>query len=134
MQVEIATRNYKATKRVRDTIDERTEKFEKYGVLDGIRVTLGVENLDNRCEIHLRSKGHDFHSSASSSDMLVSVDRATEALEKQLRRHKRKAVDARKAHGGLAGKTSAAALEAALDAESTVDAESTADEGVEEEY
>lgn len=128
MQVDIATSKYKATKRVRDMIDERTEKFEKYGVLDAIRVTLGVENLDHRCEIHLRAKGHDFHSSASSTDMLISVDRATEALEKQLRRHKRKAVDGRKGHGSRGGKTSAAALEAVLDAESTVD------EGVEEEY
>ena len=60
--------------------------------------------------------------------MLVSVDRASEALEKQLRRHKRKVVDSRKAHDSRAGKTSAAALEA------TIDAETPRREGVEEEH
>jgi ribosomal subunit interface protein len=128
VQVEIATRNYKATKRVRESIDDKTERFEKYGDLDTIRVTLGVENLDHICEIHLRSKGHDFHSSASSDDMLVSVDRSTDALEKQLRRHKRKTVDGRRSHGSSVAKTSAAALEAVLDAEGAQD------EGTDEEY
>ncbi len=128
MQVEITTRNYKATKRVRESIDDKTDKFEKYADLDQIRVTLGVEKHDQICEVHLRTKGLDFHSSASSNDMLVSVDRATDAIEKQLRRHKRKVVDSRRSHGSSAGKTSAAALEAVLDAEVS------RDDNAEEEY
>ena len=115
MQLDITPRNYQPTKRVRDTVEERAERFSKYAEVDRVRVTLTAEHVEQICEIHLHALGKDFHSKASSEDMLSSVDKATATLEKQLRRYKDKRADARKkGRFEQPGVTSAAALEASL--------------------
>lgn len=123
MQVELIPRNYKPTKRVRETVEDKAEKFQKYTDFDEIRFTLGVEKLDQICEIHLRARGHDFHVRSSTEDMLAAVDQASASMEKQLRRFKSKIVDSRKARGVPRGMTSAAALEAAIDSETSAENE-----------
>jgi putative sigma-54 modulation protein len=112
VQFDIQSRNYEPSRRVRDTIEERSQKLLKFADIDRLRFTLTGEHVDSICEIHLHVLGKDFHSKASSGDMLASVDKAVAVLEKQLRRYKDKRNDARRGHGG--DKTSAAALEASL--------------------
>jgi len=114
VNLEITTRGYEATKRVRETLEERTEKFSKYiSDVQQIRVTLTGERVDFLCEVHVHSHGKDFHSKAATSDMLASVDKACASMEQQLRRAKdrRSGKHARNDHNG---ETSAAALESEL--------------------
>jgi len=112
LQFDIQSRNYDPSRRVRETIEERSQKLLKFADIDRLRFTLTGEHVDSVCEVHLHVLGKDFHSKASSGDMLASVDKAVAVLEKQLRRYKDKRNDARRGHGGE--QTSAAALEASL--------------------
>ena len=114
MQFDIQSRNYEPSKRVRSTIEERSQKLLKFAEIERLRFTLTGENVENICEVHVHVLGKDFHSKASSEDMLSSVDKAVAVLEKQLRRYKDKRNDSRK---GRAGEKSAAVLEASLQGE-----------------
>lgn len=114
MQLDITTRNYEPSKRVRDTVDEKAQKFLKYADIDRVRYTLTEEHVEFICEVHIHCMGKDFHAKASSEDMLASVDRASASLEKALRRYKTKRDDAKKVKFEQKGLTSAAVLEATL--------------------
>lgn len=114
MQFDIQSRNYEPSKRVRNTIEERSQKLLKFADIDRLRFTLTGEHVENICEIHVHVLGKDFHSKAASEDMLASVDKAVAVLEKQLRRYKEKRNDVRR---GRTGEKSAAALEATLSGE-----------------
>jgi len=116
VHLDIQPRNYKPTARVRETIEDKSQKLLKYADVDRVRYTLSEENLDLVCEVHLHVMGKDFHAKASSEDMLNSVDQASAALEKQLRRYKSKREDRRKAPDA-SGMNSANALEATLASE-----------------
>lgn len=112
MQFDIQSRNYEPSKRVRTTIEERSQKLLKFADIDRLRFTLTGEHVENICEIHVHVLGKDFHSKASSEDMLNSVDKAVSVLEKQLRRYKGKLKDTRRNHEGE--HSTAAALEASI--------------------
>jgi putative sigma-54 modulation protein len=116
MNLEITTRNYEPTKRVRLHAEERVEKFEKYlRDLTQIKVTLAEEKLQKVCELHLRAYGKDFHARHATEDMLQSVDKACSSMEHQLRQHRDRITDHRK--GEKPALSSAAALEQLAQAE-----------------
>lgn len=121
MQLDITSRNYDPSKRVRDTVEEKAQKFLKYADIDRVRYTLTEEHVEFVCEVHVHCMGKDFHASASSEDMLNSVDRASASLEKALRRYKTKRDDAKKAKFDQKGLTSAAVLEASLRSDAAVE-------------
>jgi putative sigma-54 modulation protein len=115
VQFDIHSRNYEPSKRVRSTIEERSQKLLKFADIDRLRFTLTGEHVQSICEVHVHVLGKDFHSKAASEDMLSSVDKAVAVLEKQLRRYKTKREDARRgAPGDSNGLSSAAALEAEI--------------------
>jgi putative sigma-54 modulation protein len=116
MNIEITSRNYEPSKRVRDHAEERITKFDKYlRDLSQIRLTLSEEKVAKLCEIHLRAYGKDFHSHASAEDMLQSVDRACASMERQLSRHRDRLTDQRK--GSKPPISSAAEMERLAQAE-----------------
>lgn len=130
MNLELTTRGYEATKRVRDTVEERCEKFSKYASdLQQVRITLTGERVEFLCEIHVHSHGRDFHSKAATSDMLASVDKASASMEQQLRRHKdrRSGKHSRNDHHG---ETSAVALENELAAIADADEDEDLDRAI----
>ena len=114
MQVEITPRNYQPTTRIRESIDRQADKFLRYADVARVRYTLTGESVQQICEIHLHCQGKDFHAKGSSEDMLSAIDRASESMERQLRRRKTKRNDAKKVRFDTPGLTSAAALEAAI--------------------
>jgi putative sigma-54 modulation protein len=119
VQLDIQSRNYEPSNRVRNTIEERSQKLLKFADIDRLRFTLTGEHVEHVCEIHVHVLGKDFHAKASSEDMLSSVDKAVAVLEKQLRRHKSKRKDVRRGHGSE--QSSAAALEASIRGEVEAD-------------
>jgi ribosomal subunit interface protein len=114
VQLEITPRGYEPSKRVRETVEERCEKFGKYASdLQIVRVTLIAERLDLICQINLHAYGKDFHSEAKTADMLASVDKAFSGMEQQLRRHKSRRFEHR-TRKDAPGPTSASILESSL--------------------
>jgi ribosomal subunit interface protein len=115
VQLETIHRNYEPTKKVLSELEERADKFTKYANDSmQVRFTLSGEGRDFVCEVHVHLKGKDLHSRADSHDMLSSVDRASSAMEEQLRRYKAKRVSQHQ-RGQVPGRRSAAALEATFD-------------------
>jgi putative sigma-54 modulation protein len=114
VQVEITPRNYQPSARIRESIERQADKFLRYADVTRVRYTLTGESVQQICEIHLHLQGKDFHAKSSSEDMLNSIDRASESMERQLRRRKTRRTDSRKARFDTPGLTSAAALEAAI--------------------
>jgi ribosomal subunit interface protein len=97
VNLEITGRNYDVSKRVRNTAEERAEKFTRYvNELLNVRYTLTQERLDNVCDIHLHAYGKDFHAKISSDDMLSSVEKASSSMDQQLRRYKNRRSDRRR--------------------------------------
>ena len=114
MQLDITPRGYEPTKRVRETVEERCEKFSKYvSDLQLVRVTLIAERVDFLCQLNLHAFGKDFHSEASMPDMLAAVDKACSGMEQQLRRQKSRRFEHR-TRKTAPGPTSASLLEANL--------------------
>ena len=71
MQFDIQSRNYEPSKRVRSTIEERSQKLLKFADIDRLRFTLTGEHVQNICEIHVHVLGKDFHSKALEKDFDV---------------------------------------------------------------
>lgn len=119
MHLEITPRGYEPSKRVRDTLEERCEKFGKFAPdLKVVRFTLVGERLEFVCQVNLHAHGKDFHAEATTGDMLASVDKACSGMEQQLRKHKERRFD-HHAHKDAMGPTSAAILESSLNSAST---------------
>lgn len=114
MNLEITTRSYDPTKRVRTTIEDRSDKFTKFlPGLQQVRFTLSEEKIEFHCDIHLHWRGKEFHAKARTDDMLTSVEKACSSMDQQLRRHKTKRNNHR-VRDAEPGTTSASQLESSI--------------------
>jgi putative sigma-54 modulation protein len=70
-------------------LDARMDRLKRYDdSIHTAHVTLSTEKHMHRAEIVLRVDGKDFASKETSEDMYSAVDRVSDKLETQLRRHK----------------------------------------------
>jgi putative sigma-54 modulation protein len=95
MNVKINSVHFKADKKLEVFIQERLEKLQTF--FDGVissEVMLKLENKENRenkiAEVRLNVKGYDLFAKKESSTFEGAIDQASEALRKQLVRHKDK--------------------------------------------
>jgi putative sigma-54 modulation protein len=95
MNLIINSVHFKADKKLEAFINEKLEKLQQFfeGVIGG-EVILKVENADNRenkiAEVRLLIKGYDLFAKKEASTFEAAVDLATDALRKQLVKHKEK--------------------------------------------
>lgn len=121
MNLDIATKSYDPTKRVRTTIEDRADKFTKFlPGLQQVRFTLTEVKIEFHCDIHLHWHGKEFHAKARTDDMLSSVEKACSSMDQQLRRHKAKRSDHR-VRVDEPGTTSAAQLESSISTDGPVE-------------
>ena len=94
MKFVIIGRNIEVTPGLRDAVERKIGKLEKYFSEDTeIHVTLSVEKERQKIEVTIPVKGNIIRSEQSSSDMYVSIDLVEEIIERQLKRYKNKIVD-----------------------------------------
>jgi putative sigma-54 modulation protein len=100
MQSNLTGRHVEITDALREHIDKKLEKLSSYGDnITDVRVVLSVEKYRQFAEITVSGRGNTkFHSHEATDDMYVSVDKAIEKVERQLRRHmsKRRSTQRRK--------------------------------------
>lgn len=95
MNLIINSVHFKADKKLEAFIHEKLEKLQQYfeGVLGG-EVILKLENAENRenkiAEVRLQIKGYDLFAKKESSTFEGAIDLVTDALRKQLVKHKEK--------------------------------------------
>ena len=94
MKFVIVGRNIEVTPGLREAVEDKIGKLEKYFNPDTeVHVTLSVENDRQKIEVTIPVKGSIIRSEQVSNDMYVSIDLVEEIIERQLKKYKTKIVD-----------------------------------------
>ncbi|MHB8916621.1 MAG: ribosome hibernation-promoting factor, HPF/YfiA family, partial [Desulfocucumaceae bacterium] len=89
MKVQVRGRNMEVTGALKDYVEKRLGKLEKY--LDNLgdaQVTLTVEKDWHRIEVTIPINGMILRGEEATGDMYASIDMVVEKLEKQIERYK----------------------------------------------
>ncbi len=91
MKVSITARHFELTPDVREHAESRVAKLEKFATdLLKSNVVLEIEKYRQIAEISVHGRHGDFAGRSESDDMFVSIDDATDKVEKQIRRQARR--------------------------------------------
>ncbi|MBU2864720.1 ribosome-associated translation inhibitor RaiA [Reinekea marina] len=98
MQVNISGHHVEVTEALHEFVNARLEKLQRhYDQIGNVQVTLTVEKLRQKAEASINIKGAQLHAEAVDEDLYTSIDQMTDKLDRQLLKHKEKAVA--RAHG-----------------------------------
>lgn len=92
--IQITGRHVQVTDSMKDYAMDKISKIERFinRIID-VNVIMDIQKLDHRVEIILTFGGMKISSTAASTDMYASIDKAVDRLEAQLRRYKSKIQD-----------------------------------------
>ena len=97
MKFIISGKNFEVTEGLRQAIEDKLGKLEKYFTEEtSVIVTLEVEKERQKVEVTIPVKGSIIRSEQVSSDMYVSIDLVEEVIERQLRKYKSKLINKQK--------------------------------------
>ena len=100
MKIIITGKNLEVSEGLRNAVEEKIGKLEKYFAEDTTaKVTLSVERDRQKIEVTIPVKGNIIRSEQVSNDMYVSIDLVEEIIERQLKKYKNKIVDKQQAAG-----------------------------------
>ena len=93
MRITISGRNIELTEGLKQAVEEKLSKLEKFFKPDtDVYVTLSVEKDRQKIEVTIPMKGSYIRSEQVSSDMYVSIDLVEEVIERQLKKYRTKLV------------------------------------------
>ena len=94
MNIIIIGKNIDVTPGLREAVEEKIGKLEKYFTPDKeVHVTLCVEKDRQKIEVTIPVKGSIIRSEQVSNDLYVSIDLVEEIIERQLKKYKSKLVN-----------------------------------------
>ena len=100
MKFTITGRNIELTKGLKDAVEDKLSRLEKYFTPDtDVYVTLSVEKERQKIEVTIPMKGNIIRSEQVSNDMYVSIDLVEEVIERQLKKYRTKLVTKKRAGG-----------------------------------
>ena len=93
MRITITGRNIELTPGIKEAVEDKLSKLEKYFKPDtDVNVTLSVEKDRQKIEVTIPTKGHTIRAEEVSNDMYVSIDLVEETLERQLVKYRTKII------------------------------------------
>ena len=93
MRIKITGRNIELTDGIKEAVEDKLNKLEKYFTPDtDVYVTLSVEKERQKVEVTIPMKGNYIRSEQVSNDMYVSIDLVEEVIERQLKKYRTKLV------------------------------------------
>ena len=93
MKVQMRGKNIEVTVALKEYVEKRLGKLEKYiDNLGDAQVTLTVEKDSHRIEVTIPINGMILRGEEATADMYASIDMVVEKLEKQIEKHKGKLV------------------------------------------
>lgn len=93
MRITITGRNIELTPGIKEAVEDKLNKLEKYFKPDtDVNVTLSVEKDRQKIEVTIPTKGHTIRAEEVSNDMYVSIDLVEETLERQLVKYRTKII------------------------------------------
>lgn len=89
MKVQVRGRNMEVTAALKDYVEKRLGKLDKYMEnLGEAQVTMAVEKETHRIEVTIPINGMILRGEESTGDMYASIDQVVEKLEKQIEKYK----------------------------------------------
>lgn len=99
MQINVSGHHLEITPALRNYILEKFAKLERhYDQITNTDVTLTVEKQAQKAEANIHVAGADLFAACESSDMYAAIDTLTQKLDRQLIKHKEKAVQRHRRH------------------------------------
>ena len=93
MEFNILGKNIEVTDGIREHVEDKLGKLEKYFAPETrVNVTLSVEKDRHKIEVTIPVKGNIIRSEQVSNDLYVSIDLVEEVIERQLKKYKNKIV------------------------------------------
>ena len=93
MRINITGRNIDLTDGLKNAVESKMSKLEKYFTPDtDVNVTLSVEKERQKVEVTIPTKGNIIRSEQVSNDMYVSIDLVEEVIERQLKKYRTKLI------------------------------------------
>jgi putative sigma-54 modulation protein len=93
MKIKITGRNIELTEGLKDAVEEKLSKLNKYFTEDTqANVTLSVEKERQKIEVTIPVKGNIIRSEQVSNDMYVSIDLVEEVIERQMKKYRNKII------------------------------------------
>ena len=93
MKIKITGRNIELTEGLKNAVEDKLNKLEKYFTPDtDVYVTLSVEKERQKVEVTIPMKGNIVRSEQVSNDMYVSIDLVEEVIERQLKKYRTKLI------------------------------------------
>ncbi|MCB1043501.1 MAG: ribosome-associated translation inhibitor RaiA [Acidobacteria bacterium] len=100
MKIDFTGRGVDITRDVKEHTEQKLDRLTKHlGDIQDISVVLSTEKYRHKAEIKFLSNKHTFHGHEETADMLASIDRVVEKLEKQARRFKQKKIKTKRKTG-----------------------------------
>ena len=97
MKIEILSKNYRTTDRLKDIIEDKIAKLDKYFGTDAkAKVVCSEQNKVKKMEITITNKGLLYRSEVTSDNMYENIDLALPKIEKQIVRASEKLKDKKK--------------------------------------
>ncbi|MCI8836800.1 MAG: ribosome-associated translation inhibitor RaiA [Hungatella sp.] len=94
MRYTITGRNIEVTQGLREAVEDKLGKLEKYFTPDTeAAVTLSVQRELQKIEVTIPVKGSIIRAEESSTDMYVSIDLVEEIIERQIKKYRKKLID-----------------------------------------
>ena len=94
MRITITGRNIELTSGIKEAVEDKLSKLEKYFTSETeVHVTLGVEKDRQKIEVTIPIKGTIIRAEQESADMYATVDLVQEVVERQLRKYRTKLAD-----------------------------------------
>lgn len=91
MKITVSGKNMVVTDALRNTVERKMNKLEKYFNTDlELKATVNVEKNRHIFEVTIPFNGTILRSEEVTDDMYTSIDRAVDILERQIRKHKTK--------------------------------------------
>lgn len=93
MQINVSGRHLEITDPLRNYVDEKFNRLERhFDRINSINVILSPEHNAHKAESTIQLTGTEVHASAEASDMYAAIDLLTDKLDRQILKHKDKAV------------------------------------------
>ena len=91
MNIKITSKELEATEAIKDYIEKKSERLEKYfGEEFDVYATIKTEGSDKVAEISIKADTEDFRAVTAHRDLYASIDKDIEILEGQIRKSKTK--------------------------------------------
>ncbi len=101
MEIQLYSRNLEVTPRLREYVEKKVAKLDRYLDIEEARVDLAVENTRSSAhrqvaQLTIRSRGTILRAEERASDMFTAIDTALDKMRRQITRYKSRREDRRK--------------------------------------